>query len=674
MISELEINDMEKAARDWISATENITKYLRMMDKYIQRPDYRFPLDIKELEEISNLNPADVQRRLGSIFSEIQKLPEKERRKALQEFDEMALKESKRADLHSYASNLLKQLEEHPEEMIKKLNAALYGLMVEAGSTELDDFYPPECEILNLETTKINNIGYEDVQHLKAINGWIAYLENPPHIEYIEKYYTCRACGNSQVYENTPKVCDVCGYSKGLSFDAEHSKGEKVQELYVMENYEDVYANNSRNTEGLISVLVTDSNINKYQIGDKIKVTGVVKTVRKKNNMFLALRAMNITIAGNEQLSISKEEEEEIKEIARNPFNFIKQNFASSIVGERYDIIKESLALAIAGGSDSEKRKNIHILMVGNPGGGKSELLKAVERNSPKAFYVSDTSGPGLTAAITDMAGSKVMVPGILVLANNGVACLDELDKMKREDTQAMHSAMEQGEFVKSKAGLKMKFITKTSIIAAANPVNSSFDPTRTIIEQITLPESLLQRFDIIWILLEDGNMDARAILEGTEKQDNGIIKKYFSYIQRINPDISSVIDQISDFFNEIRSKSGDLAINARVLLAMKRIVQASAKMHLRESANTQDVDEMKRIISAYLVKFNFSVSNIYMPDTLRDKIWRILDLFKSQKRWDIDSLQHQSAMEMEELDRCLTILKRDGKIMEPRNGRFELI
>ena len=178
MISELEINDMEKAARDWISATENITKYLGMMDKYIQRPNYRFPLDIKELEEISNLNPADVQRRLGSIFSEIQKLPEKERRKALQEFDEMALKESKRADLHSYASNLLKQLEEHPEEMIKKLNAALYGLMVEAGSTELDDFYPPECEILNLETTKINNIGYEDVQHLKAINGWIAYLEN----------------------------------------------------------------------------------------------------------------------------------------------------------------------------------------------------------------------------------------------------------------------------------------------------------------------------------------------------------------------------------------------------------------------------------------------------------------------------------------------------------------
>ena len=672
MISELEINDMEKAARDWV--WENKNTFLGLMDKYIQRSDFRFPLEVMELEEISNLDPEDVEKRYTPIYLEVAKLPEKEKRKALEQLDARYILESKRASLHIFATHILHFLDDDAEEMIRQLNAALYDLMVQAGDEEKEDFYPPEFEILNLESSRINNIGYEDVRRLKAINGWIAYLENPPHIEYTEKYYICRACGNSQIYENTPKVCDVCGYSKGLSFDAEHSKGEKVQELYVMENYEDVYANNSRNTEGLISVLVTDSNINKYQIGDKIKVTGVVKTLRKKNNMFLALRAMNITIAGNEQLSISKEEEKEIMEIARNPFNFIKNNFASSIVGERYDIIKESLALAIAGGSDSEKRKNIHILMVGNPGGGKSELLKAVERNSPKAFYVSDTSGPGLTAAITDMVGSKVMVPGILVLANNGVACLDELDKMKREDTQAMHSAMEQGEFVKSKAGLKMKFITKTSIIAAANPVNSSFDPTRTIIEQITLPESLLQRFDIIWILLEDGNMDAKAILEGTEKQDNEIIKKYFSYIQRVNPDISDVINQISDFFNEIRSKSGDLAINARVLLAMKRLVQASAKLHLRESANIQDVDEMKKIISAYLIKFNFSVSNIYMPDTLRDKIWRILDLFKSQKRWDIDELHHQSAMEMDELDRCLTILKRDGKIMEPRNGRFELI
>ena len=672
MISDLEINDMEKAARDWV--WENKNTFLGLMDKYIQRSDFRFPLEVMELEEISNLDPEDVEKRYTPIYLEVAKLPEKEKRKALEQLDARYILESKRASLHIFATHILHFLDDDAEEMIRQLNAALYDLMVQAGDEEKEDFYPPEFEILNLESSRINNIGYEDVRRLKAINGWIAYLENPPHIEYTEKYYICRACGNSQIYENTPKVCDVCGYSKGLSFDAEHSKGEKVQELYVMENYEDVYANNSRNTEGLISVLVTDSNINKYQIGDKIKVTGVVKTLRKKNNMFLALRAMNITIAGNEQLSISKEEEKEIMEIARNPFNFIKNNFASSIVGERYDIIKESLALAIAGGSDSEKRKNIHILMVGNPGGGKSELLKAVERNSPKAFYVSDTSGPGLTAAITDMVGSKVMVPGILVLANNGVACLDELDKMKREDTQAMHSAMEQGEFVKSKAGLKMKFITKTSIIAAANPVNSSFDPTRTIIEQITLPESLLQRFDIIWILLEDGNMDAKAILEGTEKQDNEIIKKYFSYIQRVNPDISDVINQISDFFNEIRSKSGDLAINARVLLAMKRLVQASAKLHLRESANIQDVDEMKKIISAYLIKFNFSVSNIYMPDTLRDKIWRILDLFKSQKRWDIDELHHQSAMEMDELDRCLTILKRDGKIMEPRNGRFELI
>lgn len=669
MISDLEINDMEKAARDWV--WENKNTFLGMMDKYIQRSDFRFPLDVMELEETSNLNPTDVEKRYIPIYLEVAKLPEKEKRKALEQLDARYILESKRARLHTLAAHILHFLENDAEEMIRQLNVALYDLMVQAGDEEKEDFYPPEFEILNLHPSKINSIGFDDVKQLKSINGWIAFLENPPHIEYSQKYYICHNCKNSIVYDKMPKNCDLCGSSKGFTFDIENSKGDKVQELYVMENYEDVY---SEDTEGLISVLVYGKNINRYKIGDKIKATGIVTWERKKTNTYLALKALSVSISGSEQIEISREEEVEIKKIAEDPFAYIQKNFASSIIGDSYGIIKESLALAIAGGSDSEKRKNIHILMIGNPGGGKSELLKAVERNAPKAFYVSDASGPGLTAAITDMAGSKVMVPGIMVLANNGLACIDELDKMKREDTQALHSAMEQGEFVKSKAGLKMKFITKTSIVAAANPVNSSFDPSRTIIEQISLPESLLQRFDIIWIMLGNGNMDAKAILESTEAHDDPIIRKYFSYIQRVNPDISGVINEISSFFDEIRGKSGDLAINARVLLAMKRIVQASAKMHLRGKATMDDVLEMRKILSEYLKQFNFSVSNIYMPDSLRERLWRILDLFKLQKKWDLDSLQHQSAMDPDELDRCLSILKREGKVLESRNGRFELI
>jgi replicative DNA helicase Mcm len=266
------------------------------------------------------------------------------------------------------------------------------------------------------------------------------------------------------------------------------------------------------------------------------------------------------------------------------------------------------------------------------------------------------------------------MIPGILPLANNGVACLDELDKMKREDTQAMHSAMEQGEFMKSKAGLKMKFTTRTTIIAAANPVNSSFDANRTILEQITLPESLLQRFDVVWILLDDGNLDPEAILSSTEKSDNPILKKYFSYIQRINPDISPVTKDISEFFNELRGKSGDLALNARMLLSMKRLVQASAKMHLRNQASIEDFQEMEKIITSYLQYFNFSITNITTPGSLKDLVWRLHDLFRTQKVWKRDDLLHQSAMPEDEFDRCIAMLKNGGEIYEKSNGRYELI
>ena len=672
MITTLDQNDMEKIAKDWVWA--NNTLYLNMMDRYIQRTDYRFPLDIKDLEELSNLNPRDVESRFTAIFKEAVKLPEKQRKEVLAKVEKQYVAEAARAANHELAANLLKYLFEQPEEMLKQLNAALYDLMVQIGDEEKEDFYPPEFEILNLESRSINALNYDRLGKLVSVGGWIAYLENPPHIEYQEKYYKCPACGTAKLYSGTPKSCASCGYSKALEFDASQSKGEKVQELYVMENYEEVFQADSNGTEGLISVLVTGNNINRYQIGDRVRVTGIVQLMKKKVLAYLAIKAMGVQIDGNAHLDISKEEIAQIDAISKDPFKFIRDNFASSIIGEKYDIIKESLALAIAGGADSEKRKNIHILMVGNPGAGKSELLKAVEKDSPKAFYVSDASGPGLTAAITDIGGSRVMIPGILPLANNGVACLDELDKMKREDTQAMHSAMEQGEFMKSKAGLKMKFTTRTTIIAAANPVNSSFDANRTILEQITLPESLLQRFDVVWILLDDGNLDPEAILSSTEKSDNPILKKYFSYIQRINPDISPVTKEISEFFNELRGKSGDLALNARMLLSMKRLVQASAKMHMRTQASIQDFQEMEKIITSYLQYFNFSITNITTPGSLKDLVWRLLDLFRTQKQWKRDDLLHQAAMPENEFDRCIAILKNEGKIYEKSNGRYELI
>ena len=646
---------------------------------WVQRANFHFPLDIKELEEISRMDSHDVDTRFKGMFQHIQSqidfpsTPSKKKKELIESrktLEKEYTAESSKAMLKSAAEGILEWLNNSPLEMIGELNKALKTAMERADDKDKDDYYPPEFEILNWPSSTIDKLGFNDIGKLKSITGWIAYIENPPHIVYTEKFYYCSSCRNSLVYDSKPKKCDSCGASD-LQFDAASSKGKTVQELFLMENFEDI---TSQATPGIISIFVDGHNINKFSIGDRLEVTGVVSQFNKKLNIYLGLEAMLCKITGNTELEITKEEEMKIFEISKDPWNYIHKAFASSIIGQEYDIIKESLAIAIAGGADSQKRDKIHILMIGNPGVGKSELLKAIKNDSPKGFYVSDASGPGLTAAISEVNGSRVMVPGMLVLANKGVLGIDELDKMRKEDTVALHSAMEQLEFTKSKAGIKMRFETATTVIAAANPINSIFDQKKTILEQINLPESLLQRFDLIWAITGNAEINSYSILQNTETSDDPLIRKYFAYCSRIQPSSARVEKQISSYFDNLRHQSGDIMINARTLLAMKRIVQASARLHLRNQANEDDLATMERIFQAYLQQFNFSVSNIYMPSGLKERLTRILELFKTRKHWSKADLYHEAAMDDPDFTSAIDILKREGYIYEPKAGIYEVI
>ena len=580
-------------------------------------------------------------------------------------------RESDKAFMHETAKCILEWLDINPQEMIKQLNDALCNIIVQKGDSDTDDFYRPEFEILNWPLASISGLDYGSINKLIRISGWVAYIENPPHIEYTDMVFKCPACGHMNHSQIKIKECEMCGYSRGpLQFLPDESIGERVQEIFLIENYEDIGVG----TPGIISVFVRGNSINKYSVGDRVDVAGFLSQFIKKMNRYIGVLAYAIKFIGNQKLEISKDEAIKIEGIAKEPWDYIHKNFASSIIGEEYNVIKESLALAIVGGTKSNKRDKIHILMVGNPGIGKSELLKAVKNDSPKGFYVSDASGPGLTAAISEVNGTRVMIPGMLVLANNGVLSIDELDKMRKEDTIALHSAMEQLEFTKSKAGIKMKFSTATTVVAAANPINSFFDSSKTILEQINLPETLLQRFDLIWTMKGNSEINSYSILENTETTDDPLLKKYFAYCSRFEPSISGIEKQLSSYFDNLKHKSGDIAINARTLLAMKRVVQASAKLHLRQQAAFEDFETMKKIFEAFLKDFNFSLSEIYMPSKLRDKLSIVQGLFRNKKHWAKEELIHELNMELSDLQSCLDILKREGYVYEPRSGKYEAI
>lgn len=131
---------------------------------------------------------------------------------------------------------------------------------------------------------------------------------------------------------------------------------------------------------------------------------------------------------------------------------------------------------------------------------------------------------------------------------------------------------------------------------------------------------------------------------------------------------------EIADFFQDVRSKSGDMSIAPRHLMAMKRLTQASAKLHLREEATLDDVREMEKVMTEYLRPFGFSINNILVPSSLKDKIWRLIDMFKERKIWKKEELLQETNYSDQDMDRCIELMKKEGKIYEPGNNRYRVI
>ena len=270
-------------------------------------------------------------------------------------------------------------------------------------------------------------------------------------------------------------------------------------------------------------------------------------------------------------------------------------------------------------------RGDIHILLVGDPGVAKSQMLKYITAVSPKARYVSGkgASGAGITAAVVkdEFLKGWALEAGALVLANKGICCVDEIDKMDKDDRVAMHEAMEQQSITISKANIHSTLRAETTILAAANPKLGRFDPYRPIGSQIDMPPTLISRFDLIFAIrdLPDKKKDlklATHILESFREPERlvpdiepDLMRKYIAYAKiHCKPKLSKeALCVIKDFFVTLRGKrKGDMdegiqpvPLTARQLEAMVRIAAASARIRLSNDVTKEDA---KR--SVELMKF----------------------------------------------------------------------
>jgi len=358
---------------------------------------------------------------------------------------------------------------------------------------------------------------------------------------------------------------------------------------------------------------------------------------------------------------------------------------------------------------------------MGDPGTGKSEILKNAVEISPRGLYTSGkgSSAVGLTAAVIkdSETGQMNLEAGAIVLANGGIAAIDEFDKMDSADRSALHEGMEQQTVSIAKAGIVATLKSQTAIIAAANPKSGRFNTYKTFAENVNMPPSLLSRFDLIFKVLDrpDPAQDAQmaefilrnATLgsdeidkkEGEDGKslapiDPELLKKYIKHARRTcHPILSEeASERIKEFYLELRgqynSEDGVVSILARNLEALVRMSEAHAKMALRNNVLKEDVEEIIKLFTRYLKdtgydketgKIDVDMILAGQSRTKINKLSQLMDRLKEiseENEWK--ALEKESVIQVLELDLNLDkdFIKnaiqeaiKEGTLYEPRNN-----
>jgi replicative DNA helicase Mcm len=320
------------------------------------------------------------------------------------------------------------------------------------------------------------------------------------------------------------------------------------------------------------------------------------------------------------------------------------------------------------------------------------------------------STAAGLTAAVVKEGGTGnfVLEAGALVLADKGICCIDEIDKMRDEDRGAIHPAMEQQIVPIAKGGIVATLNARASILAAANPTLGRYNPYQTIAQNINLPVTILSRFDLIFILKDqpDAQSDAdmaehilklhRVLNQSEPPLKIDMLKKYISYAKRVRPRITDeVIGRFRDFYVKMRTASVEggeaaaVAITARQLESIVRLAEARARAHLREEITVEDAESVLNLMQKSLEQVGIDVSTgqididiLYTgkPRSLQNQLQKVLQVIGDMERTTgtvrdddlYDTLQSEYGINRSEAARLVSVLIKDGTIYSPRPGYYK--
>jgi len=629
-------------------------------------------------------------------------------------------------DLIKFDHELAEQLLNNPEDILKSFEMAIQQF-----ETSIDSIL--KIRLFNLPKSqfiKIRDIRSENINKLFCIEG-IVRQASDVRPQVISTRFECPACGNVITIPQLDtkfREPSRCSCGRRGRFKLVEKTLVDSQRLVVEESQESLEGGEQpkRLSTFLREDLVEPVMERKTTPGSKIQIIGVVKEVPlpakeggQSTRFDLVIEANSILPVEEtyEDIIISKEDERKIKQFSKDPN--IYQKFVNSIAPSIYghEDIKGALVLQLMGGIRKERsdgtstKGDIHILLVGDPGAAKSTLLMFMSKAAPKARYVAGkgVSAAGITATVVrdEFLRGWALEAGAIVLANGGVLCLDELDKMSEEDTSALHEAMAQQRISISKANIQATLSAKTTVLAAANPKLGRFDPYQPIANQINLPPTLINRFDLIFPVRDLPNKEkdtkiAEHILElhrASEDKETEIpivlIKKYVAYVrQKIFPKLTEgAIEEIKTFYVTLRTSGSaeeetlrPIPISARQLEALIRLAEASARVRLSNQVTRSDAKKAIAILKYCLMQVGFDYEtgqididriSTGITASTRNKIKIIRDIItdfdiKGRKTIPIEDIigeaQSKSITEAQ-VEEIIEKLKKEGEIFEPRRG-----
>ncbi len=601
------------------------------------------------------------------------------------------------------------------------------------------------------EQTDIREIRADHRGNLIAVQG-IVRKATDVRPKITTAAFECQRCGTlTRIPQEggdfqEPHECQGCERQGPFRINYDQSEFIDAQKLRVQESPEGLRGGE---TPQSVDINIEDDITGEVTAGDHVQVSGVLKldqqgSEREKSPMFdFYMNGMAVEIEDEqfEEMDIDDEDKKEIIELSNEPdiYEKMEKSIAPSIYG--YEKEKRAMIFQLFSGvtkhlpDGSRTRGDLHMLLIGDPGTGKSQMLQYVREIAPRSVYTSGkgSSSAGLTAAaVRDDFGDGqqwTLEAGALVLADQGIAAVDELDKMRSEDQSAMHEALEQQSISVSKAGINATLKSRCSLLGAANPTYGRFDQYEPIGEQIDLDPPLISRFDLIFTVTDNPDEEKDAELadhiiktnyagelnthrehmsnsDYTEEEvenvtedvapeiDAELLRKYIAYAKRnCYPTMTEEAkSEIQEFYVQLRSQGSDedapVPVTARKLEALVRLAEASARVRLSDTVEKEDADRATSIARYCLEEigldpetgeFDADVIETGTSKSQRDRIKNIKHLISAiEDEYDegapvdvvIDRAEEEG-IDNSKAEHEIDKLKQQGEVYEPRNNHL---